>query len=151
MCYVLSQRAGSSINSDNAFLCGLLHEVGKLYILTRAKDYPNFLGDDTSLDTVMAQWSASVGESIVQAWGFPDDIAETMDAQSAAENQVNANPSMFDIVAGSQLLVADAEGSIEAASPHVSLSRLGITSESYEEIAEAYQLYVSSMLQSISG
>jgi len=151
MCYVLSQRAGSSINSDNAFLCGLLHEVGKLYILTRAKDYPNFLGDDTSLDTVMAQWSASVGESIVQAWGFPDDIAQTMDAQSAAHNQVNTNASMFDIVAGSQLLVADAEGSINSASPHVSLERLGITSENYEEIAVSYQLYVSSMLQSISG
>ena len=150
MCYVLSRRAGS-INSDNAFLCGLLHEVGKLYILTRAKDYPNFLGDDNSLDTVMGQWSASVGESIVQAWGFPDDIAQTMDANSAAENQVNADATMIDVVAGSQLLVSDAEGALTAAKPHISIERLGITSESYEEIAESYQMYVSSMLQSIAA
>lgn len=150
MCYVLSRRF-ESINSDNAFLCGLLHEVGKLYILTQAKDYPSFLGNDESLDAVLKQWSPSVGTSIIQAWGFPDDIAQTMDAQNVAENQSVPGATLVDVVAGGQLLVADAEATLAADKQHVSLDRLGVTNDGYAEIAESYEMHVASMLQSISG
>lgn len=150
MCYTLAHRS-RSVNADNAFLCGLLHEVGKLYILTKAQDYPNFLGNDESLEQVMAQWSPSVGQSIVQAWGFPEEIAETMDAVSAADSQVASDPSMVDVVAASQLLVDNAEAALTETSPHVSMDRLDITSDNFETVAESYQMHAMSMRQSISS
>lgn len=150
MCYTLAQRS-RSVNADNAFLCGLLHEVGKLYILTKSQDYPNFLGNDESLDQVMAQWSPSVGQSIVQAWGFPEEIAETMDAVSAAGNQVASAPSMVDVVAASQLLVDNAEAALTDANPHVSINRLDITSDNFAAVAESYEMHAMSMRQSISS
>lgn len=150
MCYTLALRS-QKVNSDNAFLCGLLHEVGKLYILTKAQDYPNFLGDNESLEQVMAQWSPSVGQSIVQAWGFPDEIAETMNAMSAADNQVATDPSMVDVVAASKLLVDDSETALSAATRHASLERLDITSDNYSDIAETYEVHVMSMRQSVAG
>ncbi|MGI9203980.1 MAG: HDOD domain-containing protein [Woeseiaceae bacterium] len=150
MCYTLAHRS-RKVNADNAFLCGLLHEVGKLYILTKAQDYPNFLGNDESLDQVMEQWSPSVGQSIVQAWGFPDEIAETMDAINAADSQVASDPSMVDVVAASQLLVEGAEAALAGASRHASIDRLDITSENYDTVAETYDMHAMSMRQSISG
>ncbi len=150
MCYTLAHRS-QKVNSDNAFLCGLLHEVGKLYILTKAQDYPDFLGDDESLEQVMAQWSPSVGQSIVQAWGFPDEIAETMNAMSAADDQVATDPSMVDVVAASELLVDDSETALSAASRHASLERLDITSDNFAELLETYETHVMSMRLSISG
>ena len=45
MSFVIAQRSGA-VNADNAFLSGLLHEVGKLYILTKAQDYPTLMGDE---------------------------------------------------------------------------------------------------------
>ncbi len=71
MCYVIA-RSNTSLDAEHAFLSGLLHDVGKLYILTQAKDYPGFLGDEDSLNKVMHDWHQSVGCSIVEAWGFAD-------------------------------------------------------------------------------
>ena len=48
MCFVIA-RQSDNLNPDNAFLCGLLHEVGKLYILTKAREFPNLMGDPDSL------------------------------------------------------------------------------------------------------
>ena len=85
MCFVIA-RNSESINADNAFLCGLLHEVGKLYILTRARDFPALLGDNESLESIMMQWSPTVGKSIVEAWGFPDEISATVNLDGGQGN-----------------------------------------------------------------
>jgi len=150
MCYTLAHRS-HGVNADNAFLCGLLHEVGKLYILTKARDYPNLLGNDDSLEQVMAQWSPSIGQSIVQAWGFPEEIAETMDAVSVSANQVASDPSMVDVVAASQLLLLNAEAALADADQHVSMNRLGITSDNFAAVAESCEMHAMSMRQSVSG
>lgn len=150
MCFTVAQHS-NSLNSDNAFLCGLLHEVGKLYILTKSEDYPEFLADGEAIESVMAQWSPSIGQSIVQAWGFPDEITDTMDALSIAENQASNKPTMVDAVAASQLLVANSSGALEAAAPHPSLVRLQINSDNFADLNESYETHVMSMRQSISG
>ena len=51
MSFVIA-RNSERVNPDNAFLCGLLNEIGKLYILTKARDFPGLLGDETSLAAV---------------------------------------------------------------------------------------------------
>lgn len=150
MCYVVAQHS-KTLNADNAFLCGLLHEVGKLYILTKAHKYPEFLADGESMDRVMAQWSPNIGQSIVQAWGFPDEIANTMDAASVAESQVDSTPSMADVVVASWLLVSNSDSALAAATPQPSIHRLGISKDSFTELSERYETYVMSMRQSVSG
>ncbi len=133
MCYALAQYCGT-VNSDNAFLCGLLHEVGKLYILTKARDYPELLGDEESLNSVIAQWCPSVGRSIVQAWGFPDEIAETMDGESALCGQAGEKASLVDVVIGARMLVDDAEKTLAQDPPHPSIERLDIDSDNFPQL-----------------
>ena len=79
-------RAAPAANGDNAYLCGLLHEVGKLYILSKARDFPGFLGDGESVDRVLLDWHTSVGRSILGAWGFPDDIVASVELDQAADD-----------------------------------------------------------------
>lgn len=146
MCYVLARRTGT-VNADSAFLSGLLNEVGKLYILTKARDYPGFLGDGPALDAVLAQWSPSVGKSIVQAWGFPDDIAQTLDQENAGITGDKA--SLLDVLLAARLLVFDAGSALQ--SPHVSLTRLAISEVTIGEVQEAYEICVDSMHRSVAG
>jgi HD-like signal output (HDOD) protein len=66
------------INADESMLAGLLHNVGKLYILARANRHGSLFRDPAALAQVMRDWHANVGKAIVENWGFPEHIAEAI-------------------------------------------------------------------------
>jgi HD-like signal output (HDOD) protein len=66
------------VNADESMLAGLLHNVGKLYILARANRHGNLFRDPAELATVLRDWHANVGKAIVENWGFPEHIAEAI-------------------------------------------------------------------------
>ena len=134
----------SSVNADNAYLCGLLHEVGKLYILSKAGQYPGFLGNDDSVQAVLADWHGSVGRSILGAWGFPDEIVASMDADEIAENGADLGPAYANAVAAAMTLLDSREAPAEEAPAELD-ERFGITGEKRERLLEQYQLHVQSL------
>jgi HD-like signal output (HDOD) protein len=66
------------LNADESMLAGLLHNVGKLYILARANKHGGLFSDPAALSQVMRDWHANVGKAIVENWGFPEHIAEAI-------------------------------------------------------------------------
>ena len=76
------------INADESMLAGLLHNVGKLYILARANRHANLFRDPASLAQVLRDWHANVGKAIVENWGFPDHIAEAIGEHENIERMV---------------------------------------------------------------
>jgi HD-like signal output (HDOD) protein len=66
------------LNSDESMLAGLLHNVGKLYILARANRHGALFREPAALAQVMRDWHANVGKAIVENWGFPEHIAEAI-------------------------------------------------------------------------
>ena len=79
MSFVVAKQAGG-VNADNAFLGGLLHEIGSLYILTRVQKYPGLMADPEKLGELLEQWTPSIGRSIVDSWGFSSSIADSSKA-----------------------------------------------------------------------
>ncbi|MGI9271352.1 MAG: HDOD domain-containing protein [Woeseiaceae bacterium] len=148
MCFVLARNL-ETVNADNAFLCGLLHEVGKLYILTRAAEYPNLMGDADSLAAVLDQWYASVGKSIVEAWGFSDEIAESLDVDTPLTN--NGSPASFvDVVCAARMVLEhDDDEELDGASASLA-DKMRISPDSLPGIREAYDQHAQSMRQSVS-
>ena len=66
------------LNPDESMLAGLLHNVGKLYILARANRHGGLFSEPASLAQVMRDWHSNVGKAIVENWGFPEHIAEAI-------------------------------------------------------------------------
>jgi len=66
------------INSDEAMLGGLMHNVGKIYILARAHKHPTLFGDARAMDSIMRSWHSNIGKAIIENWGFPEQIAEAV-------------------------------------------------------------------------
>jgi HD-like signal output (HDOD) protein len=66
------------LNADESMLAGLLHNVGKLYILARANRHGSLFRDPPALAQVMRDWHANIGKAIVENWGFPEHIAEAI-------------------------------------------------------------------------
>jgi HD-like signal output (HDOD) protein len=73
MSYVVAKHL-SRINPDTALLAGLLHSMGRLYILTRASQYPALFSDPSSYHTILRDWSAPVAKALLESWGMPDEI-----------------------------------------------------------------------------
>ena len=76
------------LSVEDAFLCGLLHDVGRPVLFQAAVDFQqsnsvDFRRDD--LLRVVDQNQASVGGTLIQKWGLPDRIADTVARQAEAE------------------------------------------------------------------
>ncbi len=149
MCFVIARYSGM-LNADNAFLCGLLHEVGKLYILTKARDFPNLMGNKESLATVLDQWYASVGKSIVEAWGFSDEIAQSLEVEDNLISDANSPATMVDVLYAARLVLEnDDEPELDETSQGVA-GKLKISPDTLPGIREAYDEHAQSMRQSVS-
>lgn len=68
-------RVKTELNPDEAFLAGLLHEIGKLYILMRAKDRAELLTAEAAFDSVLAAYHPRVGRAVCEAWELPSELA----------------------------------------------------------------------------
>jgi HD-like signal output (HDOD) protein len=68
-------RVRSAVNPDEAFLAGLLHEVGKLYVLMRVKDTPDVLADEAAFQSVLSAWHARLGRAVIEAWELSAELA----------------------------------------------------------------------------
>src|SRR5687767_6517501 len=60
LAYAVASR--TSVNADEAMLAGLLHNVGKIYILARAQKHPFFKEPET-LQQLLRDWHANVGKA----------------------------------------------------------------------------------------
>ncbi len=75
-------RACSKINPDEAMLTGMLHAIGKLYILTRVADHPELFGDTNTLHQIIEDWHAEIGKAILENWEFSDEVVKAVANQN---------------------------------------------------------------------
>lgn len=71
--YVLAKKL-TKVNPDEAMLAGLLHDIGKFYLYSRAGNYPELFANETALDEIVQQWYAEIGEAILESWEIPEEI-----------------------------------------------------------------------------
>ena len=62
------------LQSDQAMLAGLIHDIGALPIITRAEKYPDILNDTGKLLTVINKLHCDIGKLILEAWNFPEEL-----------------------------------------------------------------------------
>jgi len=77
LCYSVASRV-PSVNADEAMLAGLLHNLGKIYILSRATRHEGLFNDTATLEQIIRDWHANIGKAIVENWGFPQNIADAI-------------------------------------------------------------------------
>ena len=140
----------SEINEDNAFMCGLLHEVGKLYILTKVKDFPEFLGARETLDSVLEEWHPQVGRCIVEDWGFTDDVVQSVEPGEFIDKHTHLPPSMPDVLLVASLMLDAGESQPLDFQGISSAVKLGITDEALPSLWDAYKEKLASVGQAMS-
>ncbi len=74
ICHVLC-KSFTRLPADQATLAGLVHQIGVLPILTYAEEHNELLADSISLNHVIEQIHPIIGDKILRAWDFPEQIA----------------------------------------------------------------------------
>ena len=92
LCYVLSRKY-TKLNADEAMFVGLMHGIGRMYVLTRAEDFPSLFDSRADIEAVMDEWDCAIGSSIVESWGFAEHVSAAIrdfkDTERAHEGKVD--------------------------------------------------------------
>jgi len=94
------------INPDKALLAGLLHDVGKFYILNRARHYQDLFATDQALWSLVDEWHSSIASAILENWDISDDIRAAVTDFRNPNLPVNVKPNLTDVVATADFLDA---------------------------------------------
>ena len=79
ICQVVARR--TKISPDEAFLTGLLHGIGRLYIMVRAVGKSDKLWRDQSFTEMVEGWHPGIGKAVLESWGFADEMARALGDQ----------------------------------------------------------------------
>jgi len=73
MSHVLARRF-TRVNPDTALLAGLLHGIGELYILTRAKQHQELFGNLAAYQAVVRDWHSSIAKALLENWEMAEEV-----------------------------------------------------------------------------
>ena len=104
-CYVLS-RNHTERNPDEGFLAGLLHGVGRLYILTRTPKFPELLGNPESLGDITRDWHAQVAKAILENWELTDELVQAVADQDDVAREHEGMADLTDILVCANMMAA---------------------------------------------
>ena len=150
MAFAVTRIAAGGLNAENAFLCGLLNEVGKLYIITKAEEFPDLLGNQESFDAVLEKWNSQISKSIIESWGFPDEISESACPDTYLNLDSDSPADYVDVVyVGKYLVDHDNDDSIDL-SADPSCQKLKISDNKLAKIMETYRDKLKSMQQTLT-
>jgi HD-like signal output (HDOD) protein len=96
--------ARTKVSADEAFLTGLLHGIGKLYIMARAVSSDSALGSGQSWMEYIGGWQASIGEAVLQSWGFAEEMCEAVGDQNDVERRWTHEARLVDVLIASMVL-----------------------------------------------
>jgi HD-like signal output (HDOD) protein len=105
LCHAVASRH-KGLNSDEAMLCGLMHNVGKIYILARAHRHGALFNDKAALQNIMRDWHANVGKAIVENWGFPAPIVEAVGCHEDLDRVSDVAADLTDVLTVATMLSA---------------------------------------------
>ncbi|WOJ95152.1 HDOD domain-containing protein [Congregibacter variabilis] len=149
--YVLAKNSRFVGKPDEAMLAGLLHAVGKFYILTKAADHPELFTDREAVDGLLAQWHTGVARAIVESWDFPESIAIGVDEQELKERDRISSADVSDVLFIANILaragvkVAAELGDLDA------LARLRMSNDALVKVLEDSEEEIQSMIEALSG
>jgi HD-like signal output (HDOD) protein len=77
LCFVVARRS-HKVNPDTAMLTGLVHGVGKLYILTHSTRHPALFSDQTTYQRIVRDWHSNIAKALLESWLIADEIVSAV-------------------------------------------------------------------------
>jgi HD-like signal output (HDOD) protein len=135
MAFVVARR-WTKINSDKAMLAGLMHGMGRVYILTRAVNHPSLFSDAESYQQIVRDWNTSIAKAVLESWEISPDIIDAVAHYEDIERAGTGSADLTDVLTIANLLVsfhADAASLEMRLQETTASTRLGLTPASCQK------------------
>lgn len=86
------------INPEEAMLAGLIHDLGAFYMLYRATQYEELSHRPESVKYLIIQWHESIGVSLLNALGLPEEIVKATEDHDRLRPPPNPVRTLTDVV-----------------------------------------------------
>ncbi len=103
---LVTARCWTTISPDRALLAGLMHGIGRIYILTRAINHPGLFADAESYARVVRDWHASIAKAVLESWDISPDIVEAVEHYEKVDRRGVGSPDLTDVLNIANLLVS---------------------------------------------
>lgn len=97
----------TKVNPEEAFLTGLLHGIGHLYIMAHAVGKPAEMRRDLQCVDTIAGWHPSIGKAVLENWRVSEKMAESVGEQCDYDRKSHHEADLTDILIIS-IVLADA-------------------------------------------
>jgi HD-like signal output (HDOD) protein len=135
ICQVVARR--TRVSPEEAFLTGLLHGIGRLYIMVRSVGKSDQLYRDPSFVDMIASWHPAIGKAVLENWGFDDHLCEALgdqdDHDRSGKNEADLSDILVVGVALARVLREPGPRSVDTEQIK-SFARLHLTSQNCAEI-----------------
>jgi HD-like signal output (HDOD) protein len=144
----------TKIRPEEAFLTGLLHGIGRLYIMVRAVGQGEKLGGDQSFLDLIADWHASIGKAVLENWGFAEEMSNAVGDQDDHERRWMRGEELSDILVVSVVLAATMKS---PSSPPIAMDRIsafqhiGLTANDCAAILTQAKQHLGSLHDALGG
>lgn len=136
LCFTIARRL-TRLNADTALLAGLLHGIGKLYILTRAVHHPQLFEDETAYREIERGWHANIAKALLESWRISEDIVRAVFEHEDTEREIRGPLTLVDVLQAATV-AAENEGNPENLEHALNASkacvRLGFDPGAHEKI-----------------
>ncbi|MBV8664992.1 MAG: HDOD domain-containing protein [Burkholderiaceae bacterium] len=135
--YVMARRL-TRVPPDTAMIAGLLHDIGKFYILSRAQSFPAAVADMDALWDVVDRWHLNIGAVVLENWEVSDEIRAAVLDHREFDRVHPGAADLTDVVLAADILDADfypdREPQIDWETPPYALVLLGLNQQTGKEL-----------------
>ncbi|MCP4301036.1 MAG: HDOD domain-containing protein [Gammaproteobacteria bacterium] len=136
----------TKLDADSAFIAGLLHRIGVLYIFTKYTVYPALLQDADARQNLIDEWAAPIGESIVGNWDFSEEIQATLNPDEVETTHRRSTANLADIVTTAKISLNGQDPQLHDTAE---AKRLQLTDDKMPAIMESYQHKLDSLSSAV--
>jgi HD-like signal output (HDOD) protein len=106
LAYVLARRL-TRVNPDTGLLAGLLHGVGRLYIITRAVRHPGLFSNPANYQMIERDWHLSVATALLENWEVPAQIVHAVRDSEDYAREPRGEAGLTDVLVGANLIAVN--------------------------------------------
>lgn len=125
---VLSARVGG-VPRESATTAGLLHSVGRTWVIACAASQPAVLQDAVQFEATVLEWQSAAARRLLGHWGMDAAVVQAVAEHESADSLEGSVPRMTDLLYVCQLFSAFRDAPLELAerlSVSRAASRLGL-------------------------
>lgn len=151
--FVLASKL-TKINPDEAMLAGLLHGIGKLYIVTRAEKHPMLFMNPEAMNDMIRDWHAAIGKAILENWEFSESMSEAISVQDDLSRESDELPDLSDVISAAILMASfssDAAGLEVAMQDSPVIDRLRLRADKAADIMRESAMEIASLRSALKG